>query len=909
MSHTPATFRAITEGWTVRALNPQVAPDSVRDAIAAGIHATVPGEVTLDLLNAGLIDEPFDGDNEHRQQWIGDIDWQFETTFVWHANGRTRHDLVAYGLDTVATITLNGQPVGSVQNFHRSYRWDVRGQLRDGENTLTVTFTSSVRESDRRERAYGYYPHVEHHAFNQLRKPSYQFGWDWGIDVANAGMWREIGIDSWSGVRFAAVRPLVDVRADGTGVLTASVEIEREGTSRIMASADAHTQQQPVPVSVTVTGFGTDATVLGDVEYGRDTATLTAIVPNVRRWWPIGYGEQPLYEVTVTASASDDEDVKWTGRIGFRTVHVDTRADNIGRPFQIYVNNVPVHARGYNWVPIDAFPSRGDRAFYAARFADLVESNSNMVRAWGGSIYETDDFYDLADELGIMVWQDFMLACAAYPEDASMKAEIEAEAREHITRLSSHPSLTVWNGSNENYLAYSQWDGFKRALRDDDRPVNEYGYGEKGWGDYYYAELFPKLLAELDPTHVYLPSSPMSFSKFVDANKDIDGTMHIWDVWNSVDYRKYADYTPRFADEFGYQAPPAFSTLTRVVHDEILEPFGKQMLVHQKAKGGNIKLARGMRSHLTPGGINDVSYGGAVNGKPSDGEHSWLIPTDEWNSIEDWHWACQLQQAQAIRFGVEHMRSLEPVNAGTLIWQLNDDWPVVSWAAVDYYGHRKPMWYASRGFFAPRFATIQPRVSESYREGHSWEDVPVAADQLALVVMNDTRAAWAGTWTVERRDFNGTVLASQSFDVSFEAGGPGHVTLPLSETVASFDDSSREVVMATPVANLTDDDAEFARVIYNPADVIDQQLDRTPIDASVVVNTDGGYDLTIVAHAYARDVFCMVDKIDQDARIDDGMVTLMPGESVTWHITAAAGLNPALFAATNVLRSANDLKR
>ena len=920
MTHTPSTFRSLTEGWTVRALNPQVAPAEVRTAIEAGIPATVPGEVTLDLLAAGLIDEPFDGDNENRQQWIGDVDWQFETEFEWHADGRARHDLVAYGLDTVATVAINGQLVGFAQNYHRSYRWDARGQLREGLNRLTVTFASSVRESDRREQELGYYPHTEHHAFNQLRKPSYQFGWDWGIDVANAGMWREIGIDSWSGVRFKAVRPLVNVLSDGTGVLTTTVEIEREGEGRVMTSADAHVQQKPVPVSVTVTGFGANVTASGEVEYGRDTATITTVVPAVQRWWPIGYGEQPLYDVSVTASASTNDDtvanagatdtaaanVTWTGRIGFRTVHVDTRADEIGRPFQIYVNDVPVHARGYNWVPIDAFLSRGDRDFYAARFADLVESNSNMVRAWGGSIYESDEFYDLADELGIMVWQDFMLACAAYPEDAATRAEIEAEAREHINRLSSHPSLTVWNGSNENYVAYSEWGGFKQALRDDDKPANAYGYGEKGWGDYYYADLFPKLLAELDPTHVYLPSSPMSFTPFVDANKDVDGTMHIWDVWNRADYRKYADYTPRFADEFGYQAPPAFSTLTRVVHDEPLQPFGKQMLVHQKASGGNYKLARGMRSHLTPGNINDVSYN-------ADGTRNWLLPTDEWNSIEDWHWACQLQQAQAIRFGVEHMRSLEPVNAGALIWQLNDDWPVVSWAAVDYYGHRKPLWYASHDFFAPRFATIQPRVSDRAREDKSWEGNPVAPDHLALIIANDTREAWSGTWTVERRNVAGEVLASQTFDVTFAAGKPGHVTLTLAEAVASFDDPCGEIIVATPTSVADVDAADtagdaFARVIYNPSDVIDQSLDRTPLDATVVAAGDG-YDLTVTARAYARDVFCMVDKVDADARINGGMVSLLPGESVTWHITAVAGLDPSAFTAPNVLRCANDLKR
>ena len=294
------------------------------------------------------------------------------------------------------------------------------------------------------------------------------------------------------------------------------------------------------------------------------------------------YGDQPLYDVDVTAG--DAKEAFWNGHVGFRTVHVDTRADNIGRPFQIYVNDVPVHAHGYNWIPDDAFISRVSQRDYERGIRDLVESNSNMVRAWGGGIYESDEFYDLCDEYGIMVWQDFMLACAAYPEDAETKAEVEAEAREHITRLSEHASLIVWNGSNENYVAYSEWGGYKQALRDDDRKPNAYGYGEKPWGDYYYSELFPSLLAELDPSRsAYLPSSPMSFTKFTGANLDTDGTMHIWDAWNRADYTVYAQYTPRFADEFGYQAPPAWSTLTGAVHDGKLEPFGKQMLVHQKA--------------------------------------------------------------------------------------------------------------------------------------------------------------------------------------------------------------------------------------------------------------------------------------------------------------------------------------
>lgn len=900
MTTTPQTFSPLDSDWRVRALNPQVAPESLQDTLAAGVPAQVPGEVTLDLQRASLIDEPFDGDNERHQQWIGDVDWQYESTFDWQSKGSQRVDLVAYGLDTVATVSLNGRIVGGANNYHRSYRWDVRELLQPGRNVITVAFSSSVRESDVREQRNGYYPPTEHHAFNQIRKPSYQFGWDWGIDVACAGIWQPIGLDEWSGARISAVRPLVDIRPDGTGVLNVTVEIERAGVGRVPSPDKALQGQEAIPVSLSLRDGNDGREVLEQIPQGRNSVVLTMEVPDVKRWWPLGYGDQPLYDLTVEvgSAGSDRRPASWEGKVGFRTVRVDTKADATGRPFQIYINDVPVHARGYNFVPVDAFMTRATRDVYAQRFADLVESNSNMVRAWGGSIYESDDFYELADELGVMVWQDFMLACAAYAEDADTRAEIEAEAREQINRLSLHPSLVVWNGSNENYVAYAEWFGFKQALRDDDLPANEYGYGEKGWGDLYYSHLFPRLLDEMDPTRVYLPSSPMSFSKYTSPNLDTDGTMHIWDAWNREDYRVYAQYTPRFADEFGYQAPPAWSTLTRVVHDEVLEPFGDQMLVHQKASGGNYKLARGMRSHLTPGHLDDVSY-------KEDGTRDWLIPTDNWDDIEDWHWACQLQQAHALRFGVEHMRSLEPVNAGALIWQLNDDWPVVSWAAVDYYGHRKPLWYASRDFFAHRLATIQPRISDKVWKDLSWEGKKPECDTLALVLANDTRQKWSGTWLIQRIRLDGEVLAEQRVDVILRP--VDHQTVFLDEEVRKFEDPAEELIVATPQVEDGVEGPSFARAIYNAAEVIDQKLDIRPLKASIEAE-EGGYALTLEAVGYARDVFCMVDKVNAQARVDEGMVSLLPGESVQWHIASEQVDDPQQFLASSVLRTANDLK-
>ena len=246
------------------ALNPQAAPEDLRDRLANGVEARVPGEATMDLLRAGLIGDPYDGDNEQAQQWIGDVDWQFTCRFDWHDDGSQRHDLVAYGLDTVAALELNGRPVGSTQNAYRSYRWDVRDLLKEGGNTLVVSFASPVREGERRQAILGYYPH-DNHPFNQLRKAASSFGWDWGIDVANAGIWQPIGIDSWSGVRIAQVRPLVDVDDQGEGLLTVDVDLERtggRGGSGIDETARPGTQSGGIPGRVHLGGNGADARLL-----------------------------------------------------------------------------------------------------------------------------------------------------------------------------------------------------------------------------------------------------------------------------------------------------------------------------------------------------------------------------------------------------------------------------------------------------------------------------------------------------------------------------------------------------------------------------------------------------------------------------------------------------------------------
>jgi beta-mannosidase len=838
MSYTPATFTPIASGWEVTPLSGPV-PEGFP---TAPVPAVVPGVIHTDLLRAGLIADPFDGDNEAAQQWIGDTAWRYATRFEWHDDGAQRHDLVAYGLDTVATVSVNGTVVARTENQHRSYRWPVAALLHDGENELVIEFAAPVPEVEARAERYGALPRVNHHEYNQLRKTASHFGWDWGIDVAGVGIWQAIGIDSWSGVRIDSVRPLVAVSEDGTGVLTAHVAIER---------ADA-SSSDPVTIGLQLAGHSAWVNSLDEIPARAESASFELRLPEVRRWWPVGHGEQPLYDVSITVG-----DAQWAGRVGFRNVRVNTAPDATGRPFELYVNDELVLVRGVNWIPDHAFLTEIDRSRYERRLADAVEANVNLIRIWGGGIYESDDFYARADELGLLVWQDFLLACAAYAEEDHLAREIEAEAREQITRLSQHPSLVIWNGNNENIWGYADW-GWPAEL------------DGRSWGDGYYRELFPSLVAELDPTRFYSPASPFSFGDYLHPNDERNGTMHIWDVWNQRDYTVYRDYAPRFVSEFGFQGPPAWSTLTRVVHDEPLDPYGHEMLVHQKANLGNKKLERGAQGHLP-------------------------APA----TIEDWHWATQLNQAHAIAFGVAHFRSLTPHNTGAILWQLNDNWPVVSWAAVDFDEHRKPLWYAVRDVFAPRLATIQPRSSEQSL-ADAFEGSDPERDVLALVLVNDTAADAVTVFDVKRIAFDGTELASAYLTLAVPARGAASAVLPAELT--AFGDPARELI----VARATGEESDFAPAFWNPAEVVDQALESDALDVRAE-RTEGGYAVTVTARSYVRDVFLQVDRVDTAATVDLGLVTLTAGESARFEVSSTVDVDPAAFTAPHVLCTANGL--
>lgn len=816
----------LPDTWTVRA----VAGDVPADVAGRSIPAAVPGCVHLDLLAAGCIPDPYLDENEAAVAWVARVDWRYETTFDWNRENTENAedcedrvdqvDLVALGLDTVASVELNGAVLAHTANMHRSYRFPVAGRLRPGRNALAVTFTSALNEAERIDEATEHRPHVNAHPFNALRKMACNFGWDWGPDLVTAGIWRPIFLETWRGARVAAVRPLVGVDAT-TGRLRAHVDVQR-----------APGAAQPLSVEVEIDGVRTRST-LGR---GTDSAVLEASVPDVRLWWPHGYGDQPLYPVTVGLADSSGELDAWQGRVGFRTAALDTTPDEAGTPFTILINGTRVFARGVNWIPDDAFPSRITAARYAQRLSQARDANVNLIRVWGGGIYESEDFYDRCDELGLLVWQDFLLACAAYAEEEPLRGEIVAEAREAITRLSGHASLILWNGGNENIWGHEDW-GWKDRL--DGRTW--------GWG--YYGDILPSLVAELDPTRPYSPGSPYSISPQLHPNDPAHGTMHIWDVWNQIDYTGYRAYRPRFVSEFGFQGPPTWPTLTRSIHDQPLSPESVGMVAHQKAEGGHAKLVGGLDGHLP-------------------------VP----DSFADWHWATSLNQARAIAFGVEHFRSWTPTCMGAVLWQLNDCWPVTSWAAIDGDGRLKPLWYALRRSLRDRLLTVQPRDGG-----------------LALVAVNDSAQPWRATVEVTRRSLDGEIRASVT--VPLDLGPRGATTTALPFDVAQSPDPANELILA---------EDGHDRAWWPFAEDVDASL-SDPGLGTRLDRVEGGYRLSVTTRRLVRDLTLLAERLAPDAVVDEMLVTLLPGETASFTIRTGAELREDELVDPLVLRSANQL--
>lgn len=801
MSTTP-----IDGPWTLTFLDGPVPSDVPRS-----LAATVPGCVHTDLLAAGLIPDPYLDRNEQLVQWVGECDVAYSTSFDVPTSDHERVDLVVRALDTVATLVLNGTEVGRTRNQHRSFRFDVRDVLQGSGEELQVRFDSGLRSAREAEQRLGSRPVVGNDLpYNAIRKMACNFGWDWGPVLVTAGIGAPVTIEAWSGARLASVVPLVTVDEEGAGRVQVRADVE-------WAGADA------VTVEARLVGPG-GVDEVAEVRLGRDDgAVLDLEVHAPELWWPRGHGDQPLYDLEVTLTDGDRAASSWRRAVGFRTVRVVTEPDEHGVPFRFEVNGRDVFVKGANWIPDDCFTTRVTAADYGRGVDDAVGAGMNMLRIWGGGLYESDALYDLCDRAGLMVWQDFPFACAAYAESEELWDEVEAEARENVARLAPHPSLVLWNGGNENVEGYHEW-GWKQAL----------GEGVD-WGEGYYEDLLPRVVAEVDPTRAYIPSSPFSPGTPDDPRKLDDGPVHLWEVWNRRDWTAYREGVPRFVSEFGFQAPPTYATLTRAVPDAE-GPESPGVLWHQKAQDGNGKLERGLAPHLP-------------------------VP----QTLDEWLLATQLNQAHAITHGIEHFRAHWPRTGGHIIWQLNDCWPVTSWAAVDGDGRRKPLWFALRRLNQPRLLMLAQRE-----------------DGWVLVASNDSGEEWSTTVELRRTAFDGDVLASAQVPVVVPARR--NVEVPVPSPVAALADPTAEVLLASAPGS--------GRAVAFGAPDKDLWLAERSWSATVSP-VEGGYEVVVQATSLTKDLVLQADRVHPGATVDDQLITLLAGESHVFRVASPPVADPA----------------
>lgn len=813
-----ATRHDLGGDWQLTWLaGPDGTPAEVRGVALA---AQVPGEVHTALLAAGHLTDPDVGLGELAQDWVGRSRWSYRRSFTFTPLPGARTDLVADGLDTIAEVYVNGRHVGAARDQHIAYRWPVDGVLEPGDNTVEVRFASAWDAALAHERAHGPLPSPYDEPYAHIRKSAANFGWDWGPHYVTAGIWRGIRLETYAG-RIDHIRPLVRLAA-GHGAAEVVTHI------RVDAPEGARVQ-----VELTAPDGRPAATATGQV-VGEETAvTLTVADPDL--WWPVGLGAQPLYRLTARLDASDGAVLDEAAvRVGLRSVSVDESPDALGTRWALVVNDRTVRVRGYNWIPDDTLPSRETPQRVVARIDQAVAGNANLLRVWGGGHFADEHFLDACDERGLLVWHDFLFACAAYCEDEETAALVTTEAEQAVARMSPHPSLVVWCGGNETVLGRHHW-GWTDQI------------GERGWGAHYYLDVLPGVLARLDPTRPYVPNSPWSGALDADPTTDTHGLSHLWDAWNEADYAHYRDHDPSFVAEMGWCGPAAWTTLERVLDGETPGPASPLTRHHLRAIDGMHKLTRGLQPHVPT---------------PAEGA--------------DWHFATQLVQARAVAAGVEWLRSRERC-AGAVVWQLNDCWPAISWSAVDVAGIEKPLWYALRHSFAPRLATVQPVSPGPVHD-------PTGTAGLALTLVNDSAADWTPDVSVFRVALDGRELARTRLAGSCPAGGL--LTLPLDPAVTEPADPHAELLVV---------DADGVRTTwaYRPGRTL-----ASPPPARTVTTScaDGVLAVTVTAESVLRDVCVFPDRLAVALGLpphaltsDTSLVTLLPGETHTFRLTARDG--------------------
>ncbi len=658
--------------------------------------ASVPGNIFTDLLSHKIIPDPFIKTNEEKVQWVSKKDWEYKTTFTINEETLQKENinLTFEGLDTYAKVYLNNQLITTTSNAFRTYNIDVKKYLK-ADNSLKIIFFNTDTIETVKEKNNPYQLPEGKRIYT--RKAQFQYGWDWGPKINTSGIWKNVSLKAWNAVKFDAIFIKQKNITTNNANLEIEITIDSNEDKNIMVVTTADKQTYSNHIKVTK---------------GIHQYSVPFDIKNPILWWTHNLGKPHLYQfdfkLIENNTIKDEQSIKK----GIRTIKLITEKDSIGESFYFELNGKPVYMKGANYIPQNSFQNKVTDNHYEKLLSNVVDSNMNMLRIWGGGIYENDIFYDICDEKGILVWQDFMFACAMYPGDEDFLENIKQEADDQVKRLRNHTSIALWCGNNENAEGWNRW-GWQ-----DGRTKKE---KNKIWNDYLavFDTILKNTVTNLTDNSSYWESSP----KFGRGNPkyEFEGDAHDWWVWHDArPFEHFQKQVPRFVSEFGFQSFPSYQTIKYINQKETVDLKTDGIKSHQKHSRSSQLIHEYM--------VRD-----------------YKIPTTD----QDYVYVSQLLQAKGIVMGIEAHRRAKPTNMGTLYWQLNDCWPAISWSSIDYFGNWKALQYKAKKAFE--------NVLISYEENKQ---------NISTYIVNDTFESISKQLTMKIIDFKGTEIWSSFEDIS-----------------------------------------------------------------------------------------------------------------------------------------------
>ncbi|GET20697.1 beta-mannosidase [Prolixibacter denitrificans] len=788
------------------------------------LPANVPGCVHTDLMKNGKIEDPFYRLNEHDVQWIDKVNWEYKTTFQ-VTSAMMRHDRIALdfkGLDTYADVFVNDEQVLSADNMFREWQVDVKDAVKKGQNNLRIVFRSPIKEGIKKYDANGYVIPVSDNDLAEMgkvpgdkkvsvytRKAGYDFGWDWGPRLVSSGIWRPVYLKAWDSDRIADLHIVQDSVSKAQAEMTAVFEIDAEKNG---------------PAQLTVSNDGKVlATANVNLQKGTQTYPVKFSIQNPKLWWTNGLGPQNMY--TINGEVKNDVTTATRSvRIGIRTLKLVRKKDDKGRTFYFELNGVPVFMKGANYIPNDIFPSRVTDANYKKVIETAKESNFNMLRVWGGGIYENNIFYNLCDEAGILVWQDFMFACAMYPGDKAFLDNVKQEAIDNVKRLRNHPSIALWCGNNECLVAWKQW-GWQQK-----EEAKNKADADSIWKSYttIFHDILPSVVKKYDPSRAYWSSSPSSGPGVVPDL--VSGDEHYWGVWwGKEPFSSYDTHLARFMSEYGFQSFPELKTVKQYAEPKDFNIYSDVMKSHQRSSIGNGTIVEYMNRHYR---------------KPKD--------------FESFLYVGQVLQAEGVKEAMEAHRRAMPYVMGSLYWQLNDCWPVASWSSTDYYQRWKALQYFAKKTFSP--VLISPIETRKF---------------IKVYVVSDRLKAFEGQIHLQIVDFDGNVLWQKDVETTIKPNASESYVDFRRDNVLKPIDTHHSLLVCTVSENgktLSTNHLYFHDIKYLP-------LPKAHVKAELF-ELPNGYSITLSTDKLAKNVYLSADT-DADLFFTDNYFDLLPNEKVT----------------------------